>query len=144
METGKLINSISIRLRRRSQLVQEKFGIGSAQGGILNFILVKSSRKENVYQRDIEAEFGLRPSTVTEMLNSLEEKKLIKRISDEKDGRKKKIIFMDNAYKIKDALQEEITKTETVLLNGISEGELAAFMLTARKMLDNLEKENRK
>ena len=138
METGKLINSISIRLRRRAQLVQQKFNIGSAQGSILDFIIVRS-HQQNVYQKDIEAEFGLRPSTVTEMLNSLEEKELIKRIPDEQDGRKKKIVFMDRAFAIKDALRDEINETEALLLTGISDEELRAFKSTAKKMLDNLE-----
>ena len=143
METGKLINSISIRLRRRAQLVQKKFDIGSAQGSILDYVIVRSTRK-SVYQKDIEAEFGLRSSTVTEMLNSLEEKGLIKRVADEQDGRKKKIIFMDKAFSIKDALRKEINETESLLLKGISDDELKAFTATARKMLNNLESEESK
>ena len=143
METGKLINSISIRLRRRAQLVQKKFDIGSAQGSILDYVIVKSSH-QSVYQKDIEAEFGLRSSTVTEMLNSLEEKGLIKRVMDEQDGRKKKIIFMDKAFAIKDALRKEINETESLLLKGISDDELKAFTATARKMLNNLESEESK
>ena len=143
METGKLINSISIRLRRRAQLVQKKFDIGSAQGSILDYVIVRSARK-SVYQKDIEAEFGLRSSTVTEMLNSLEEKGLIKRVADEQDGRKKKLIFMDKAFTIKDALRKEIKETESLLLKGISDDELKAFTATARKMLNNLESEESK
>ena len=35
METGKMINQISNRLRRRSRQVQEAIGISGAQGNIL-------------------------------------------------------------------------------------------------------------
>ena len=85
MDTGKVINKISNRLRRRSVALQEKLGMSGAQGNILNYILV-DGRKRPVYQKDIEKEFGLRPSTATEALKNLEAKGLICRIS-EKTGR---------------------------------------------------------
>ena len=50
METGKVINRISNRLRRRSAAVQETIGISSTQGLILDFILVES-QKRSVYQK---------------------------------------------------------------------------------------------
>ena len=40
MDTGKVINKISNRLRRRSVALQEKLGMSGAQGNILNYILV--------------------------------------------------------------------------------------------------------
>ena len=61
METGKVINRISNRLRRRSAALQETLGMSGAQGNILNFILVEG-QKHSIYQKDIEKEFGLSPS----------------------------------------------------------------------------------
>ena len=66
MQTGKKINQISNRLRRRSRAIQETIGISGAQGNIL-----VESQNRSVYQKDIEQEFGLRPSTATEALKSL-------------------------------------------------------------------------
>ena len=45
METGKVINRISNRLRRRSAALQETLGMSGAQGNILNFILVYLSER---------------------------------------------------------------------------------------------------
>ena len=101
-----MINCISNRLRNRSQEVHTQLGIGSAQGKILNYVLVESEA-HSVYQKDLEREFGLRPSTVTEMLNALEQKKLIQRVSDEWDGRYKKIIFTEKARSMKDRIRQE-------------------------------------
>ena len=56
METGKVINRISNRLRRRSAALQETLGMSGAQGNILNFILVEG-QKHSIYQKDIEKEF---------------------------------------------------------------------------------------
>lgn len=65
MEAGKIINCISNRLRNRSQAIHIELGIGSAQGKLLNYVLVESAIHP-VYQKDLEWEFGLRPSTITE------------------------------------------------------------------------------
>ena len=140
METGKMINRISNRLRRRSKKVQEAIGITGAKGNILDYILVESE-KHNVYQKEIEKEFGLRPSTATEVLKNLEAEELIVRIPDELDGRYKKIVFTKKAEQIRNDLREEIWKSEEILLRGISVQEKEIFMKITAKMLENLEQE---
>ncbi len=143
METGKMINRISNRLRRRSRQVQEAIGISGAQGNILDYILVES-RQRSVYQKGIEKEFGLRPSTATEALKLLEEKGLICRIPEEKDGRYKRIVFTPKAEAVQEALRREIEESEAILLQGITPEEREVFLEIAGKMLKNLdEREDR-
>ena len=139
MDTGKLINKISIRLRRRSEKMGKNLGITEVQGRILDFILV-DGKDRPLYQKDIEKEFGLRPSTATELLKTLESRKMIQRVSSEEDGRYKKIQFTEAAEDIRLALQQEIQKTEGLLVEGISREELNTFMKVAEKMLENLER----
>ena len=138
METGKMINRISNRLRRRSLKVQESIGITGAQGNILDYILVESSHR-SVYQKEIEKEFGLRPSTATEALKLLEEKGLISRIPEEWDGRYKWIVFTPKAQAVKETLRREIEESESILLQGISPSDQEHFLETAAKMLKNLD-----
>ena len=143
METGKTINQISNRLRRRSRQVQEAIGISGAQGNILDYILVES-RQRSVYQKEIEKEFGLRPSTATEALKLLEEKGLICRIPEEKDGRYKRIVFTPKAEAVQDALRREIEESEAILLQGVAPEEKELFLEIAGRMLRNLdEREDR-
>ena len=139
MDTGKMINKISIRLRRRSEKMGKNLGITEVQGRILDFILV-DGRDRPLYQKDIEKEFGLRPSTATELLKTLENRKMIQRVSSEEDGRYKKIQFTEAAEDIRMALQQEIQKTEGLLVEGISWEDLNTFMKVAEKMLENLER----
>ncbi len=56
METGKIINCISNRLRNRSQAVHMELG-WKCTGKVLNYILVESTIHP-VYQKDLEREFG--------------------------------------------------------------------------------------
>ena len=138
METGKLINKISNRLRRRSKAAQESIGISEAQGRILNYILAEGSRR-NVYQKDIEEEFDLRPPTASSILRNLEKQEMISRVPDETDGRLKKLIFTEKADTIRLALEEEIVETERRLLDGITDEEQKMFLRLAEKMFHNLE-----
>ena len=134
-----MINQISNRLRRRSKAVQESIGISGAKGNILNYILVESEN-HSVYQKEIEKEFGLRPSTATEVLKNLEKDGLICRVPEAQDGRYKKIVFTEKAEAIRETLREEIEGSEALLLNGISESEKEEFLRIAAKMLENLDR----
>lgn len=138
MDTGKVINKISNRLRRRSVALQEKLGMSGAQGNILNYILV-DGRKRPVYQKDIEKEFGLRPSTATEALKNLEAKGLICRISEKQDGRLKRIELTSKAEEIRHLITSEIAESENLLLKGITEEERRIFSEIGKKMLKNLD-----
>ena len=138
MYTGKVINKISNRLRRRSVALQEKLGMSGAQGNILNYILV-DGRKRPVYQKDIEKEFGLRPSTATDALKNLEAKGLICRISEKQDGRLKRIELTSKAEEIRHLITSEIAESENLLLKGITEEERRIFIEIGKKMLKNLD-----
>ena len=138
MEIGKIINRISNRLQRFSPDTQNKLGIGQAQANILRFLLLETA-KRSIYQVDIEKEFGLRPPTVTETLKSLEKKDLIRRIPDENDGRKKKIIITEKTLSTDGGVKCQVEKSEKVLLQGITKEEQEQFMKIAGKMLHNLE-----
>ena len=138
MDTGKVINKISNRLRRRSAALQEKLGISGAQGNVLHYILI-DGRKRPVYQKDIEKEFGLRPSTATEALKNLEAKGLICRISEKQDGRLKRIELTSKAEEIRHLITSEIAESENLLLKGITEEERRIFIEIGKKMLKNLD-----
>nr|WP_330420287.1 MarR family winged helix-turn-helix transcriptional regulator [Roseburia sp. AF25-25LB] len=112
--------------------------MSGAKGNILNYILVESENHP-VYQKEIEEEFGLRPSTATETLKNLEQAELICRVPESEDGRYKKIVFTEQARKIEHILRKEITESEELLLQGITEEERKEFLRIAEKMLRNLE-----
>lgn len=137
INAGKYINKISNRLRRPGK-VWEQMGLTKAQGNILSYILMEGM-ESNIYQKDVEKEFDLRPSTATEFLRILEKKELIQRVSDEQDGRYKILKVTKKAEIIREDLQKEIYALEASLTRGISQRELEQFKKTAEKMLKNLE-----
>ena len=72
-------------------------------------------------------------------LKLLEEKGLICRIPEEKDGRYKRIVFTQKARDVQTALRREIEESESVLLRRISVSEQRQFLEIAKKMLQNLD-----
>ena len=96
MDTGRLINKLSNCLRRRSAETQKRIHISGTKGQILNYILIES-QKHPLVQRDVEQEFGLRPSTATEMLQALQAADLIRREPDPADARRKCIVCTEKA-----------------------------------------------
>lgn len=137
-DAGRYINRIANRLRRDFWKVQKQFGLTAAQGNLLSFILLEE-KTNKLYQKDVEKEFDLRPSTATELLQALEKKELIRRISDEEDGRYKILRATEKAQCIREELLVEIQKKDAILTEGISAGELECFKRTAEHMLHNLE-----
>ncbi len=92
-----------------------------------------------MFQKDIEKEFGLRPSTATELLKTLEEQKMIQRVCSDCDGRYKVIQFTEAAEHIRLELQRQIQQTEALLMKGITHDELDVFMRVGERMLENLD-----
>ena len=119
MDTGRLINKLSNCLRRRSAETQKRIHISGTKGQILNYILIES-QKHPLVQRDVEQEFGLRPSTATEMLQALQAADLIRREPDPADARRKCIVCTEKAEAFRPACLQEITETDAMLLRGIS------------------------
>lgn len=137
-DAGRYINKISNRLRRQFGVAEELAGVTTAQGNLLSYILLEG-KHNRIYQKDVEKEFDLRPSTATGLLRELEKKGFIRRISDEKDGRYKILQATGKAESIRKSLQEEIREKEAILTKGISPQDLEQFKRTAEKMLRNLE-----
>ncbi len=78
------------------------FGSGmfsGAQGRTLHFLLAEHT-KSDVFQKDIEAEFGLRPPTATALLKELEQRGLIRKEPVSYDARKKKIVVTEEALQV--------------------------------------------
>ncbi len=136
MEVGRQINRISNYLRRRSQKTQEKIGLTNIQALVLDYIMASPN---SVYQKDIEKEFDLRPSSATQLICGMEEKGWIKRVSNPGDKRLKEIVFTSDSKKIKDSIKNEICETERQLIQNISKEDLEVFMKVTNMMLKNLE-----
>lgn len=101
--------------------------------GLLSF-----SEQEDVYQRDIEAFFRLRRSSVSSQLDTLERKGLIRRVPVPHDARLKKVVLTEEGLKISDAILGLLGKINDRLVQGLTAEEVDQLNGLLRKVEQNL------
>ncbi|MDE6727314.1 MAG: MarR family transcriptional regulator, partial [Oscillospiraceae bacterium] len=91
---------------------------------IIGHLCKMEERGKDVYQRDFENDFGITRSTASKVLQLLEKKGMIERVSVSHDGRMKKILLTDKSREIGRQMHKEFTQTEKQLTKGFSPEEL--------------------
>ncbi len=124
-----------LTLRRKIDTFTSKEEFSGSQGKVLHFLLAQT---DDVFQKDIEEEYGLRPSTATELLKKMEKNGLIYRQPTSYDGRLKKIIVSEKGLKYKEQVICDLSGLEDQLTKGISPKDLDVFFNVLEKMLENL------
>ena len=133
--TARAVGKLSNKLRRQLDMLSSRKEFSGSQGRTLHFLLAQT---EDVFQKDIEEEYGIRPSTASQLLKQMEKNGLIVRESVSYDNRLKKIVLTEKALKYKGQVVDDLTRLEETLVQGISQEELNMFLHVIRKMTDNL------
>lgn len=97
-----LIGTIFYMARRIERMADRQAritGISGSQARLLAFLSIVSI-EQDIFQKDIEEEFGIRPSSVTGLLQALEQEGMITREPVSSDGRLKKIVLTEKAKEI--------------------------------------------
>ena len=134
-QIGQGISRLSNQIRRRLDAFSAGTDLGGSQGRVLHFILAQNC---DLFQKDIEEEFKLRPSSATGILQLMEKNGYIKRVSMPHDARLKKIIPTEKANALKDIVIQDIQQLETDLKANIKEQDLETFFQVLDQMSKNL------
>lgn len=132
---ARYVGKLSNKLRRKLDMLSSRAEFSGSQGRTLHFLLAQT---EDVFQKDIEEEYSIRPSTATELLKQMEKNGLILRQPVPYDNRLKRIVLTDKALTYRQQVVEDLTALEETLVNGISEEDLEVFFNVIEKMMDNL------
>lgn len=132
---GRCIGKLSNQIRRRLDSFSAKSGISGSQGRVLHFILAQT---EDVFQRDVEQEFYMRPPSASELLKMMEKNGLIRRESAAKDARLKKIIVTEKAAALVGQVVPDLEELERDLTKGIKPEQLQVFFQVIEQMSRNL------
>ncbi len=136
---GYAVKSLCRRIDRVMENIPaagENKKLTGVQFWVLNFLFRNGGRE--LFQRDVEAEFNIRRSSATEILKSMEEAGLIRRVPVEYDARLKKIELTDYAEEVRRQLQAQIERSEAQMTRGFSEAELDAFFDYVARFKQNL------
>lgn len=96
------------------------------------------NRAQDIYQKDIEAEFAISRATASNMLAGMERRGLICRVAVEHDARLKKIELTEKAEIIVTKAGEDMREMEERLTKGMSEQEIETFRLLLNKVMRNI------
>ena len=130
------IKQVNTRLLNKFLAQKNITAFNGEQGRILH-VLWENDRISN---RELSKKSGLAMSSLTTMLERMEEKKLLERRVDENDKRKILIFLTDYAKSLKSEYDEISDKMTEISFEGISDEERLAFEATLEKVLYNFEK----
>lgn len=131
------VSNLSNKLRRKLDMFSSRREFSGSQGRTLHFLLTQT---DDIFQKDIEEEYSIRPSTATELLKQMEKNGLITREPVAYDNRLKKIVVTEKALTYQHQVVKDITELEETLIRDIPEADLDIFFKVIEKMMDNLSK----
>jgi len=102
-------------------------GISPSQARVLGFIAIATENQE-IYQKDIEDEFAIRPSSATGLLQALEQQGLIHREAVSEDGRLKRIVLSSKGRGIQPKILALSHFLQKKLKGNLKERDLDVFM----------------
>lgn len=132
---ARYVSKLSNKIRRKIDASSSSGELSGAQGKALHFILAQT---DDIFQKDIEEEYGLRPPTATELLKKMERDGLIRREAVSYDARLKKIIATEKALQYKEQVISDLENLENQLTKGIASEDLKVFFRVMDKMFGNL------
>ena len=107
------------------------------QGWIIGFLHRNEDR--DMFQRDVEAEFNIRRSTATGILQLMEKNGFLLREPVAYDARLKKLVLTPKALAVHEGVISRIRATEARITKDVTPEELEQFFANTAKFRRNLE-----
>ena len=130
------IKQVNTRLLNKFLAKKNITAFNGEQGRILHVLW----ENDGISNRELSKKSGLAMSSLTTMLERMEEKKLLIRKFCPTDKRKSLIFLTDYAKSLKSEYDEISDKMTEISFEGISNEERLAFETTLEKVLYNFEK----
>lgn len=111
------------------------------QIAILAFLI--ENKNEVIYQKDLENEFQISKAAISDVLNTMESNNMIKKVQEENDARKKRILLTDESYGSYKNMESEKKNAIDSILKGISKEDIKKFVEVAEKLKENMKKEGK-
>lgn len=134
------IKQINTRLLNKLLAQKNITAFNGEQGRILHVLW----ENDGISNQELSKRSGLAMSSLTTMLERMEEKNLLTRKGCPKDKRKCLLFLTEHANSLKKEYDEISDKMTKLSFEGISEDERLAFEKTLENVLHNLEKAEQK
>lgn len=132
----KYVSQLANSQRRLIDKLAKEKEYSGTQGKVIHYLF--ANRAKTIYQKNIEEVFGLRASTATELVSSLEKMGVLKRVPSKNDARFREIILTEKADAFKQEVFHDMNELEERLICNIDPQELNTWINVTCKMLNNL------
>lgn len=113
-------------------------GLSASHAKIIVYLMLHEN--DEVYQKTIEEAFGLRASTVSRSLKSLEEAGYISRTVSNYDSRLKRLALTEKTERMRSSFSTALENLFEKMTAGIPDEEINGFFEVLDKMKKNVEK----
>lgn len=137
---GHEIKAIDHLMQRKMFMIASKSGLDKVtvmHGWIIGYLIMNKDR--DIYQKDIESEFAISRSTVTNILKLMEKKGYITRASVASDARLKKIALTDKGIQTAVMLKKAVEENEKNFDRLLENDEKETFLRLVKKLRCGLE-----
>lgn len=141
---GRVIHRLDKMLYRNLSASSRMAGMDEltiVHGWILHYLY--DNREKNVYQRDIEKEFGVGRSSVTTTIQIMERNGYLRREAVESDARLKKVTLTEKGFESQEKMEILVERLNEKTLEGIGEKEFEVFLEVIEKLEENLERQKK-
>lgn len=135
---GMYIRTLSNLIKKRIDYLSRESGLTGFQGYLIGY-LITETKKQDVFQRDVEKHLEISRASVTSILQLLEKNGFIRRESVQNDARLKKIVVTQRGIDADAQIKATLEQLELSMLDGISEEEVAIFQSVVQRIKSNLE-----
>lgn len=135
---GFAVKSLHNQLRRAMDQRTQECGLTGMQGWLLGYLYDCEQAGRDIFQRDLEQDFGIRRSTVTGVLQLMERSGLILREPVAEDARLKRLRLAEKGYEKHRQLGDKLEELERQMRRGISGDEIRMFFALAARIENNL------
>lgn len=147
----KIQKRIGLEIRRLDHMLSRNLSASVKAAGLDEVTLMHGwiirylyeNRDKEVYQKDLEKNFSVGRSTVTNIIKLMEKKGFLCRESVEKDARLKKVLLTEKGICTHEQIEDMIDELNERTLCGISDEELEAFEKTMNKIKDNIRQQQK-
>ena len=108
----------------------------SIQGIVLHYIIVEKDRGD-IFPKDLEEFLGIKGSSVTSLINNLEQGGYLRRESLESDGRYKKLVLTEKTKGMQEDILKRVYDYIHSMFVGIPEDHLKIFESVILQMAKN-------
>lgn len=135
---GQKLRIINNQIGRYFSNCWKKTGVDLTRMQCATIHYLKKHQEDEVFQKDLEAEFSISGATATNILKLMEKDEIIRREPLERDGRLKKIALTEKGYCLDAKARENIDRLEEAMRKNLSEEEFTIFSNVLDKITQNI------